>query len=57
MNINLADVRFVDSTGVRLMVRLRKQARLCGIQLKFTAPQPAVLNVLRILRMDNYLLT
>lgn len=56
MNINLAGVRFIDSTGVRLMVQVRKEARLRGIQLKFTEPQPAVQNVLRILRMENYLL-
>jgi len=56
MSISLAGVRFVDSTGVRLMVRIRKLARLRGIQLKFTAPQPAVQNVLRILHMESYLL-
>ena len=56
MNINLAGVRFIDSTGVRLMVRVRKEARQRGIQLKFTELQPAVQNVLRILRMESYLL-
>lgn len=57
MNINLAGVRFIDSTGVRLMVRVRKDARQRGIQLKFTEPQPAVQNVLRMLRMESYLLS
>ena len=57
VNIDLAGVRFIDSTGVRLMVRVRKEARLRGIQLKFIQPQPAVLNVLRILRMENFLLS
>jgi len=56
INVNLAAVRFVDSTGVRLMVRVRKEARQRGIELKFTEARPAVLNVLRILRLDNYLL-
>ena len=56
LNINLAGVRFMDSTGVRLMVRLRKEARQRGVALKFTEPQPAVRNVLRILHMEAYLL-
>ncbi len=56
MNINLAGVRFIDSTGVSLMVRVRKKALLRGIKLKFTDPQPAVQNVLSILRMENHLL-
>jgi len=56
MNVNLAGVRFIDSTGVRLMVRVRKEAKQRGIQLKFTEPQLAVRNVLSILRMENYLL-
>ena len=56
MNVNLAAVRFIDSTGVRLMVRVRKEARRRGIELKFTEPQPAVLNVLRILRLESCLL-
>lgn len=57
ININLAGVRFIDSTGVRLMVRVRKSARERGLQLRFTAPQPAVRNVLRTLRMESYLLS
>lgn len=56
VNIDLAGVRFIDSTGVRLMLRVRKEARLRGIRLKFSDPQPAVRNVLRILRMENLLL-
>lgn len=56
MNINLAGVRFIDSTGVRLMVRVRKEARHRGIQVRFTAPAPGVQNVLRVLRMERHLL-
>jgi N-acetylglucosaminyldiphosphoundecaprenol N-acetyl-beta-D-mannosaminyltransferase len=57
VRINLAGVRFIDTTGVRLMVRTRKEALRRGVQLKFTEPSPAVLNVLRILQMDRSLLS
>jgi len=56
VSVNLAGVRFIDSTGVGLMVRIRKAARERDIPLRFTDPQAAVLNVLRILRMESYLL-
>lgn len=56
LDIDLSAVRFIDSAGVRLMVRTRKQARSLGIHLRFTHPQPAVRNVLRILRMEEHLL-
>ena len=55
LNINLAGVRFLDSSGVGLMVRLRKEASACGIPLRFTNPSPAVQNVLRVLRMERLL--
>ncbi|MEI7730755.1 MAG: WecB/TagA/CpsF family glycosyltransferase [Verrucomicrobiota bacterium] len=51
LTINLAGVRFMDSTGVGLMVRARKQADLRGIEVQFLAPSPAVQNVLRTLRL------
>ena len=56
INVNLAGVRFLDSTGVRLMVRVRKEASQRGVKLSFTEPPPVVQNVLRILRMEQYLL-
>jgi N-acetylglucosaminyldiphosphoundecaprenol N-acetyl-beta-D-mannosaminyltransferase len=55
-SINLSEVRFIDSTGVQLMVRVRKAARQRGTPFRFTHPQPAVLNVLRLLGMETYLL-
>ncbi len=57
MNVNLAAVRFIDSTGVRLMVRVRKEARLRGVRLKFTDPQPSVRETLRLLQMEKHLLS
>jgi len=54
--INLAKVSFVDSTGIGLMVRLRKSLWRRDIPLTFTQPGEAVLNVLRHTKMDSYLL-
>ena len=56
MEIDLSGVRFIDSTGVGLMVRVRREALERGVQLRFTGPSPAVRNVLRILRMEAKLL-
>lgn len=54
--IDLSQVRFMDSSGLGLMVRARKQAQRQGLQLSFTEPQPAVLNVLRLARLENFVL-
>ena len=54
--IDLAQVRYVDSSGVRVMVRLRKLALLHRVTIVFANPQPNVLNVIRMLRLEAYLL-
>jgi anti-sigma B factor antagonist len=54
--IDLSEVRFMDSSGVGLMVRARKHAQSKGIRLSFARPQMAVLNVLRLARMEAFLL-
>ncbi len=56
LTINLAELRFLDSAGVGLMVRARKHARRLGLELRFSAPQPAVLNAIRLLQLEGYLL-
>jgi len=56
LQITLAGVRFIDSTGVGLMVRVRKDAQRRGLKLQFTESSPAVRNVLRILRLEKQLL-
>lgn len=56
LTINLAAVRFIDSAGVGLMVRIRKEGRARNVGVAFVEPQPAVLNVLRILRLESFLL-
>ena len=56
VTINMKGLRFIDTTGVRLMVRARKQGHLRGITVTFADPPPRVLNVIRTLRMESYLL-
>jgi len=53
--IDLAEVRFVDSAGVGLMLRIRKQGRLRNTEVAFLNPQPNVLNVVRTLHLEQYL--
>jgi N-acetylglucosaminyldiphosphoundecaprenol N-acetyl-beta-D-mannosaminyltransferase len=54
--IDLTQVRFIDSTGVGLMIRARKLAQRHGAKLNFTGTQPAVQNVLRLSRLEAFLL-
>ncbi len=56
LTILLAEVRFIDSAGVRVMLKTRKEALKLGLKLKFAAASPPVLNVLRILRLEVHLL-
>jgi N-acetylglucosaminyldiphosphoundecaprenol N-acetyl-beta-D-mannosaminyltransferase len=54
--IDLSHVRFIDSTGLGLMIRAHKLAQRRGGKLKFTGTQPAVENVLRLARLEALLL-
>jgi N-acetylglucosaminyldiphosphoundecaprenol N-acetyl-beta-D-mannosaminyltransferase len=54
--IDLAGVRFMDSTGLGVMVRTRKLAHKEGVQLAFINPQPAVENVIQLARLQEFLL-
>lgn len=54
--VNLAAVRFIDSSGLGIMVRAKKHCLRQGIELVFLNPQPAVRNVLRLSRLDEFLL-
>ena len=53
--IDLARVTFVDSTGIGLMLRFKKNLQRRDISLKFANPAAAVRNVLRHTRLDEYL--
>ncbi|MDB6066686.1 MAG: Anti-sigma-factor antagonist and glycosyl transferase [Pedosphaera sp.] len=56
MKIDLAQVRFIDSTGVGLMIRTKKLAKREGLKLDFTGAQPAVKNVLRLAQLEAFVL-
>jgi N-acetylglucosaminyldiphosphoundecaprenol N-acetyl-beta-D-mannosaminyltransferase len=53
--IDLAGVRFIDSSGLGLMIRARKTARQNGVRIIFTSPESAVTNVVRLARLENWL--
>jgi anti-anti-sigma factor len=46
--VDLADVGFLDSTGIRVLLEGRERAQDRGIVVTARDPQPLVLNVLRI---------
>jgi N-acetylglucosaminyldiphosphoundecaprenol N-acetyl-beta-D-mannosaminyltransferase len=54
--IDLSGVSFMDSSGVGLMIRLKKRLQSQGVHLSFSQVQPAVRNVLRLTRLESYLL-
>ena len=54
--IDLSQVRFIDSSGVGLMLRISSWARLHEAEVRFAEPQADVLNVLKLTRLDHLLL-
>lgn len=54
--IDLARLRFIDSSGAAIMVRLKKWAQSLRAEILFTHAQDNVRNVLRITRLDQLLL-
>lgn len=55
--IDLSGVRFMDSTGVGVMVRAKKLAQREGVKLAFIHLQPAVENVIQLAQLREFLLT
>ena len=53
--VEASATRFVDSTGIGLLVRLKKRASDLGIPVRFTGWQPRVLQTLRIARVEAVL--
>ncbi len=54
--IDLSNVRFIDSTGLGVMIRARKLAQLRGVKLQFIGAQSTVRNVLRLAQVEAFLL-
>jgi len=54
--IDLSSVRFMDSSGLGVMVRIKKLAQHHGTRLVFRHVQPAVQNVIHLSRMQEFLL-
>ncbi len=52
--LDLAGTDFVDSTGIGLLIRLRKRARELGHQFFLISPRPAVQSALRLMKLDDF---
>ncbi len=55
IDIDLAGLRFLDSTGVGIMLRAKRYAQNLGAKARFTNPQANVRNVLRMARLETFL--
>jgi N-acetylglucosaminyldiphosphoundecaprenol N-acetyl-beta-D-mannosaminyltransferase len=51
--LDLQRVRFIDSTGMGLLVRLQRQARTASRKLILLAPSPAVRSALRLMKLES----
>lgn len=54
--IDLSALQFIDSTGVGLMLRAKKNALQQGLKIIFTGIQPGVRNVLHLAKAESFLL-
>jgi N-acetylglucosaminyldiphosphoundecaprenol N-acetyl-beta-D-mannosaminyltransferase len=54
--VDLSGVAFVDSTGVGMMLKLKKAAKRRDVELVYEKATPAVLNVLKLTKLDEFLL-
>lgn len=52
--LDLQRVRFIDSTGMGLLVRLQRQARTAGRKLILLAPSAAVRSALRLMKLEQF---
>jgi N-acetylglucosaminyldiphosphoundecaprenol N-acetyl-beta-D-mannosaminyltransferase len=56
ITIDLREVTFVDSSGVGLMLRLKKRAWQRGVSVVYINPSAPVSNVLKLTRLEEFLL-
>lgn len=52
--LDLQRVRFIDSTGMGLLVRLQRHARIAGRKIILLAPSSEVRSALRLMKLDNF---
>lgn len=52
--LDLADTAFVDSTGIGLLVRLRKQARELSRPFVLAAAAPSIQQPIRLMKLDSF---
>ncbi|MGZ8937895.1 MAG: WecB/TagA/CpsF family glycosyltransferase [Limisphaerales bacterium] len=57
LTIDLSKLTFLDSTGLSVMIRTRKYATRQGMKIQFVGARPNVLNVIRLSRLEDYLLS
>src|SRR5260370_31550018 len=55
--LETAEVRFIDSTGVSLLVRPHERLRTAGKYLVLLDPGPPVKRVLKVMRLEDFFLT
>ena len=51
---DLTDTVFADSTGIGVLIRLRKRAREAGWQFFLIAPRPPVEAALKLMKLDDF---
>lgn len=54
---DLSDTVFADSTGIGVLIRLRRRARELGNQFILVAPKPAIEAALRTMKLDEFFTT
>lgn len=53
--IDMAEVEFVDSSGLRVLIEAHQEAQAAERRLQLTNPSPAVSRLLEISGIDDYL--
>lgn len=56
LQIDLSSLQFIDSAGVDLMLRAKRNASIQGLKVRFTGAQPNVKNVLRLSNLESVVL-
>jgi exopolysaccharide biosynthesis WecB/TagA/CpsF family protein/anti-anti-sigma factor len=51
---DLSDTKFTDSTGIGVLIRLRRRSRELGHQFFLVAPRPPVEAALRLMKLDEF---